>query len=86
MNECGRCPERRRDPSVLCALMLSDRHCAASLDTPPATPGETPDEWFTYEDGLMVPFVPQHNVWPPRVIYRRLTSYSFGNGSPTPEQ
>lgn len=40
MNECGRCPERRADPTVLCALMLTDRHCPAALDPKPANINE----------------------------------------------
>jgi hypothetical protein len=32
MSECGRCPEKRENPLVLCGLMLTDRHCAAALD------------------------------------------------------
>lgn len=42
MSECGRCQGRRADPSLLCGLMLTDRHCPAALDTKKANP--SPDK------------------------------------------
>lgn len=71
MSECGRCPERRADPTVLCALMLTDRHCAASLDPDgskrqPLAPG-----YYRYDEhDQLVPFEPKHNEWPPRTLVR----------------
>lgn len=59
MSECGRCQERRTDLTLLCGLMLTDRHCPAALNAwPPIvwmkgdriTFGSDPMVWIVVEN------------------------------------
>lgn len=54
MSECARCAARRADPTILCALMLTDTVCAASkprqIEPKPIVNQGTSDPDYTKAD------------------------------------